>query len=123
MTDATIDGTLPVLGLQWIGGQLAAHVDPSIGDGCHYYRFQTGDEVTVETGEKNISGVIESVQIEHGVTLWIRPDGDGMKCHDCEREHSDWEYGAKKPAGPDRRGWVQPVTCQRCGAVTEVTGL
>jgi hypothetical protein len=77
MSEMYLDDTVPVVDLTKLDGQYAATLDTSIGAGCHYYVFETGDTVTISGPETDIQGVIERVQIEHGVAVWVRPTAGG----------------------------------------------
>lgn len=46
--------------------------------------------------------------------------GEGMRCHDCDRTHQDWEdAGEYAVDGPYHSGIIQRWECGHCGSITE----
>lgn len=46
---------------------------------------------------------------------------DGMRCHDCGEEHSDWEKDGEHAVDDAHNvGIITRFECGRCGALTEV---
>jgi len=45
---------------------------------------------------------------------------DGMRCHECEREHTDWEKDGEHAVDDGTHaGIIERWECGKCGAITE----